>query len=148
LAPKKDADGYDPSYKYDYIYKCLIRNINEMTQFAELDLCGDETTCGHGGFGEADSGILARRQNKPGITFGMQTVIISDVHRNRPRAYTHRHKYGRSQMDGEKKAPVKFATSSKSCSQWWLGRRQSQASVRFFRRSLILLGITIFQEMM
>jgi hypothetical protein len=25
LAPKKDADGYDPSYKYDYIYKSLIR---------------------------------------------------------------------------------------------------------------------------
>jgi hypothetical protein len=33
LAPKKDADGYDQSYKYDYIYKCLICNINEMTQF-------------------------------------------------------------------------------------------------------------------
>jgi hypothetical protein len=63
-----------------------------MTQFAELDLCGNETTCGDGGFGEADSGILARRQNKPGITFGMQTVIISDVHRKRPRAYTHRNK--------------------------------------------------------
>jgi hypothetical protein len=25
--------------------------------------------------------------NKPGITFGMQTVLVSDVHRNRPRAY-------------------------------------------------------------
>jgi hypothetical protein len=47
---------------------------------------------GHGGFGEAGSGILARRMNKPGVTFGMQTVIVSDVHRNRPRAYTHRHK--------------------------------------------------------
>jgi hypothetical protein len=34
----------------------------------------------------------ARRQNKPGITFGMQTVLVSDVHCNWPRAYTHRHK--------------------------------------------------------
>jgi hypothetical protein len=92
LSPKRGKPGYDPAYKYDYIYKCLIRNVNEMTQSADLDLCGDETTCGHGGFGEAGSGILARRQNKPGITFGMQTVLVSDVHRNRPRAYTHRHK--------------------------------------------------------
>jgi hypothetical protein len=57
-----------------------------------LDYCGDETTCGHGGFGEAGLCLLARRMNKPGITLGMQTVLVSDVHRNRPRAYTHRHK--------------------------------------------------------
>jgi hypothetical protein len=44
------------------------------------------------GFGEAGSGILARRMNKPGITFGMQAVLVSDVHCHRPRAYTHRHK--------------------------------------------------------
>ena len=89
---KKGDDDYDPAYKYEYIYKCLVRNVNEVTLFADLDLCGDETTCGHGGFGEAGSGILARRMNKPGITFGMQTVLVSDVNRNRPRAYTHRHK--------------------------------------------------------
>ena len=92
LSPKKGAAGYDPAYNYDYIYKSLITNTNQMTEYAELDLCGDETTCGHGGFGEAGSGILARRMNKPGITFGLQTVILSDVHRSRPRAYTHRHK--------------------------------------------------------
>jgi hypothetical protein len=103
LAPKRDVDGYDPSYKYDFIYKCLIRNINEMTQFAELDLCDDETTCGHGGFGEADSGILPRRQNKPGITFGIQTVIISDV-----QGHTRICK----KPDGwGKEAPLKFAAT-------------------------------------
>jgi hypothetical protein len=91
-APPKDHANYDPAYKYDYIYKCLVGNTNAITQKAELDLCGDETTCGHGGFEEAGSGILARRQGKPGVTFGMQMVIISDVHRNRIRAYTHRHK--------------------------------------------------------
>ena len=79
-APKKGEIGYDPAYKYDYIYKCLIANVNEMTLLGDLDLCGDETTCGQGGFGEAGSGILARRQNKPSITFGIQTVIVSDVH--------------------------------------------------------------------
>ena len=92
VTPKKGDRGYDPAYKYDYIYKCLIRNINELTMLADLDLRGDKMTCGHGGFEEAGSGTLARRQNKPGNTFKMQTVLVSDVHRNRPRAYTHRHK--------------------------------------------------------
>ena len=75
-APKKGENGYDPSYKYDYVYLCLVSNTNELTLFADLDLCGDETTCGHGGFGEAGSGILARCMNKPGITFGMQRVLL------------------------------------------------------------------------
>jgi hypothetical protein len=69
-----------------------VGNTNAITKKAELDLCGNETTCGHGGFGEAGSGILARRQGKPGVTFGRQTVIISDVHRNQIRDCTHRHK--------------------------------------------------------
>jgi hypothetical protein len=46
-----------------------------MTQLADLDLCANKTTCRHGGFGEAGAGIIARRMNKPGITFGMQTVL-------------------------------------------------------------------------
>jgi hypothetical protein len=50
---------YDPSVKFDYIYKCLIHNINEFTELGDLDLCGDETTSVHGGSGEAGSGVLA-----------------------------------------------------------------------------------------
>jgi hypothetical protein len=26
LAPRKDQANYDPAYKYDYIYKCLVGN--------------------------------------------------------------------------------------------------------------------------
>jgi hypothetical protein len=97
LAPKRGAEkNYDPTYKYDYIYKCLIHKINEFTQLGDLDLCGDKTTCGHGGFGEAGLGLLARQMNKPGITFGtMQTVLVSNIHQNRPTEYTpytHQHK--------------------------------------------------------
>jgi hypothetical protein len=51
LAPQKGN-------KYDYIYKCLINNISEFTQLGDLDLCGEETTCGHGGFGKAGSSLL------------------------------------------------------------------------------------------
>jgi hypothetical protein len=46
---------------------------------------GDNTrsTCGHGGFGEAGSGLLAWQMNKPGITFGMQTVLEVAVLRSK-----------------------------------------------------------------
>ncbi len=70
----------------------LIDNLNAITEEAELDLSGDETTWGHGGFGEPGSGIIGRILNKPGVTKGGQIVMISDVHRVRPRAYMHRHK--------------------------------------------------------
>ena len=90
--PKKGQPGYDPAYKYDYLYKVLIHNVNALTKTAELDMTGDETTWGHGGFGEAGSGLTGRIQGKPGVSKGGQTVIVSDVHRIRPRAYIHRHK--------------------------------------------------------
>jgi hypothetical protein len=91
-APKRGEPGYNPAYKYDMLYDVLIENLNAITEEAELDLCGDETTWGHGGFGEAGSGLIGRIINKPGVTKGGQIVMISDVHRIRPRAFLHRHK--------------------------------------------------------
>jgi homoaconitase/3-isopropylmalate dehydratase large subunit len=79
-APKNGDAEYDPANKYNYIYKCLLHNISKFTQLGNLDLCGDKTTCGHGGFGKAGSGLLARQMNKPGITSGTQTFLVSDVH--------------------------------------------------------------------
>jgi hypothetical protein len=91
-APKKGEEGYNPGYKFDYIYKCIINNINELSYSSDLDLCGDETTWAHNGFGEAGTGLLTRVMGKPGVTKGGQIVLISDAYRNRPRAYLHRHK--------------------------------------------------------
>jgi hypothetical protein len=42
-------------------------------------LCGDETTWGHGCFGEAGSGLVGRIMGKPGILKGGQIVMISDI---------------------------------------------------------------------
>jgi hypothetical protein len=92
LSPKRGEEGYCPAYKYDYLFKCLISNLNAITKQADLDQCGDETTCGHAGYGEPKSGILTHIKGKPGVTRGMQIVMLADVHRNRPRAYSHRHK--------------------------------------------------------
>ena len=52
LAAKKGEDGYDPAYKFDYIYCCRVHNVNSITAEAELDLCGDETTWATNSFGE------------------------------------------------------------------------------------------------
>ena len=90
--PKKGQEGYNPAAKYDLPYKVLVHNVNAITKSCGLDMCADETTWGHQGFGEAGSGVLGQILGKPGITKGGQTVICSDVDRIRPRAYVHRHK--------------------------------------------------------
>ena len=46
---------------------------------------------GHQGYGEPGSSVLFCNINKPHVTKGMQTIIISDVHRNQLRGYTHCH---------------------------------------------------------
>lgn len=63
-----------------------------MTYQARLDQCGDETSMGHGGYSESGSGLTSIIMNKPGITKGMQTALISHVYRNRLRACLHHHK--------------------------------------------------------
>lgn len=96
---KKGKPGFNPVYKFDYLYDCLVSNTNSICDRAELDLCGDETTYPFGGFGEAGSGLISRVK-KPGISKGGQIVIISDVHHCRIRAYTHRHKLHATLISG------------------------------------------------
>ena len=82
----------DPEYKCDYGFKVLTYNINELKCQAELDQCGDETFMGHAEHGKSGSSDSSRIINKPDISKDMQTIIISDVHVNRPRACIHSHK--------------------------------------------------------
>ena len=92
-AAQKGDPKYNPAYKYDAIFKAMVHNCNAVTKYADSDLCGDETTFPHMGYGESNTGLLKRLgQTKPGITRGMQTVMLFDVNRIRPRAYLHRHK--------------------------------------------------------
>ena len=57
-----------------------------------MDLTGDETSWATASPGEAGSGVTYRVPNKTGVSKGGHTVIISDSHQVRPRAYMHRHK--------------------------------------------------------
>ena len=90
-AKKRGEDGYDPAYKYDFIYRTIVDNVIALTKKAELDLTGDETSWAHQGYGEKGSSLLTRIQNKPGVSKGGQTVIVSATHRIRPYWYQHRH---------------------------------------------------------
>ena len=36
--------AYNPAYKYNLVYKCIVDNCNALTKHANLDLCGDEMT--------------------------------------------------------------------------------------------------------
>jgi hypothetical protein len=83
---------YNPAFKFNTLYDVLSSNLNVITKYAEANQCGDKTTWGHGGYGEAGSGLAGRIMGKPGITQGGQIVVISDVSHCQPRAYVHRHK--------------------------------------------------------
>ena len=89
---KKGQDGCNISYKFDYIWKCLIHNVNFLTKNDELDLCGYETSWATYSSAEAGSVLTGRIANNPGLTKCGQTVLVSDVHHIRPHAYKHRHK--------------------------------------------------------
>ena len=67
----------------------MVHNVNCISRYAESDQCGDEKTWGHGGYGEAGSGLVGRIMGKPGVSKGGQIVMISDVNWMRPRAYMH-----------------------------------------------------------
>ena len=86
-----DPTNKDPAKKFDFLYKVLVHNTNALTELAELDQCLDETTYGHAGYGPKGAGLMRRLIGKK-VNKGGQTVLCSDVHRKRIRAYSHRHK--------------------------------------------------------
>ena len=90
-APKRGHANYDPAYKYDLIYKCIVHNCNEVSKYADENQVIDESTWGHSGYGESGTGLTGRLMNKK-VSKGGQVVISSDLGRCRPRAYLHRHK--------------------------------------------------------
>jgi hypothetical protein len=55
LCDKQGEHRYDPAYKYDYICCTIIDNLNSLTEQADLNLCGDETTYGHVSFQSTSS---------------------------------------------------------------------------------------------
>lgn len=90
--PKRGEEGYDPCYKYSFIWDTLLHNCNAITKKSCDDQCIDESSFPFNGYGEPGSGNITRVKGKPGCRKGGQIVLSVDADRLRPRAVVHRHK--------------------------------------------------------
>jgi hypothetical protein len=89
VCPKRGEPEYDPSYKYDLVYKAIVHNTNAISRKADETQVIDETTWGHSMYGESgQTGVTGRLRNKK-ISKGGQTVLMMDRHRFRIHAYLH-----------------------------------------------------------
>jgi hypothetical protein len=70
---------------------CWVKNVNAISKYADLDQTGNETTWGHGGFGEPGRGLVGLVRVKPGTRKEGQVVLTSDVHWIYHRFYLHWH---------------------------------------------------------
>ena len=120
----RKSPHYNPAYKYDYIFKVLIHNLNSITKYADLDKCSDETTAGHGGYGEKQTGTLKHVHGKPHVTKGMQTCMTADVHRNRPRSFVHQHKCHLAIAGWNKEGPKEVRTLAQQVKPMVIGECQ------------------------
>jgi hypothetical protein len=72
------------------IYDAIVKNTNCIKMKAEDDQCGDKTAWGHGGFGEAGSGLVGCIVGKPdGVSKGGQLVPVDDISSCCPRVCVH-----------------------------------------------------------
>lgn len=101
-APKRGEAGYNPAYKYTMIYDTIVHNVNAITAKADDDQTLDESTWGHGGYGEKGTGLTGRLYGKK-VPKGGQVVIVMDSSRLRPRAILHRNKIYKELYPEEKR---------------------------------------------
>ena len=69
-----------------------MHNVNSITKYTFLDITGDETRWVHQGWVEAQSGLVRKIINKPGVCKGGQVVLVYDVDRIRPHSNVHQPK--------------------------------------------------------
>ena len=88
----KFHDDYDPTYKYDYIYKKIIHNIKFLSKHTELDQTGDKTSWETASPGEKGAGVTFRVKGNTEVTNGCQPVLVCEGHLVFPCTNIHRHK--------------------------------------------------------
>ena len=121
-AKKNGEAGYNPAYKYDMIFDVIVKNVIAITKYGELNLTGDETSWGFGGFGEKNAKVVYRI-TKPGITKGGQTSIVSATNRIRPYWYHHRHAFTpRYSPDFTAEGPAEVRSCIDSLEGYVIGR--------------------------
>ena len=88
----KKLRGIWSTYKYKYIYKVIVNNINQLTKRAELYVTGDGTSWSTASHDKAGAEVTLCFIEKLGILMGGQTLFISETHYARPWGYIHCHK--------------------------------------------------------
>jgi hypothetical protein len=83
----------------------VIKNVTYFTEYADQYICSDETSWAHGGYGDANSGLVGHVMGKSGMACGGKTIIVSDVSCRRPILYIHRHKKHTMPPDWTKQGP-------------------------------------------
>lgn len=63
---KRGTPSYNPCAKFDYIFRCLIHNMNYCTAIADLDQTIDESTWGFAGYSAEAGGRLMNKPVKKG----------------------------------------------------------------------------------
>ncbi len=101
LSKLRGMEGHDPCIKYDFIYKCLIHNMNNLTLREDLDGTIDKTTC-FGGYG---SEAVSRLRDKKATKGGWSTMFY-DIHQRYPHTYIHRHKLQKRPEDFNQQGPA------------------------------------------
>lgn len=76
---KRGEAGYDPCVKYDYIYRCLVHNMNYVTELADLDSTIDETTWGFSGFSGDAGGRLMNKPKSKGDVMSCLNKCLLDI---------------------------------------------------------------------
>lgn len=73
---KRGEPGYDPCAKYDYIYRCLVHNMNYVTERADLDATIDETTWGFMGYCGPAGWRLTNKPKSKGEVVMLMSVML------------------------------------------------------------------------
>ena len=82
-------NGYDTRYKYDYIFKTIIHDVNQLRNCVELYCTGEETNWATTSPGEASDGVNFRVLVNNSVNKGGQTVIICHYLWVRPYEYSY-----------------------------------------------------------
>ena len=76
---KIGEDIYNPAYKYDMIWYVIIHYVNSMPKRCGLEKYRDETSWGHQGWVNANSGLTFNIMSKFGVRKGDHIVLVTNV---------------------------------------------------------------------
>ena len=75
---QRGTEAYNPCAKFDYIFRCLVHNMNYCTAYADLDQTIDESTWGFAGYSGDAGGRLMNKPVKKG-ELGELIIVTNNI---------------------------------------------------------------------